>query len=122
MPVWVRSLATRAAAGVPIDQCTDLRGWLRAGSQQRLHGLGADAVVPVVDGCFPQGGPERGEHPPNLPARSPRAVTAQRRTSRSASFNGDKRLGTAASCGEAPARAARACGRSKGLSWLRATS
>src|SRR5262249_13813906 len=50
-----------------IDERIDLRGCLRAGAQQSPQGLGPDAVVSVVEGCFLQGGPEHGEHTADVP-------------------------------------------------------
>ncbi|HJZ56632.1 MAG TPA: hypothetical protein VKE74_16820 [Gemmataceae bacterium] len=99
-----------------VDECADLRGRLRAGPQQCMHGLGADAAVAVVEGCFSQGGPDRGEHPPKLLGKVAQAAATRTRTYGSASCNRDRRLGTAASGGELPTRDALACGRSKGLS------
>ena len=55
-------------------------------------------------------------------AISPRAVMALQRIVRSGSFNRESRLGTADNGGDVPIRVAWARGRSKGLSWLRASS
>jgi hypothetical protein len=55
-----------------IGEGTNLRGWLRAGSQQRTHCLGADGVISIIPGGFPQSGVKRGQH-----ATDPRTEVAQ---------------------------------------------